>query len=131
MGNLEMSQTSIYDHRKFAVWVILAPYLIDVHSRRYVYQWKLKSSDLVYFERTPHIVITNLLGKTVLVILSLAIITTLGTGQISRADQIHCDRTGYPSCYSVGFSDGLCLEVLILILEFRKYYNTQFPKVYK
>ena len=30
MGNLEMSQTSIDDHRKFAIWVILAPYLIDV-----------------------------------------------------------------------------------------------------
>jgi hypothetical protein len=32
MGNLEMSQTSIDDPRKFAVWVILAPYLIDVKS---------------------------------------------------------------------------------------------------
>ena len=28
MGNVEMSQTSIDDHTKFAVWVILAPYLI-------------------------------------------------------------------------------------------------------
>ena len=32
MGNLEMSQTLIDDHTKFAVWVILAPYLIDVKS---------------------------------------------------------------------------------------------------
>jgi hypothetical protein len=31
MGNLDMSQTSIDDHRKFAVWVILAPYLVDVN----------------------------------------------------------------------------------------------------
>ncbi|MBV9666628.1 MAG: hypothetical protein JO327_00720 [Nitrososphaeraceae archaeon] len=60
----------------------------------------------VSFELTPHIVRTNLLGKTVLVILSLVIITSLGTRQISRADPLHCDRTGYPSCYSVGFSDG-------------------------
>jgi hypothetical protein len=32
MGNLEMSQTSIHDHGKFAVWMIVAPYLIDVKS---------------------------------------------------------------------------------------------------
>jgi hypothetical protein len=36
-----------------------------------------------------HIVSSNLLGKTVLIVLPLAIITTLGTGQISRADLIH------------------------------------------
>ena len=35
MGNLEMSQTSIHDHRKFAVWIILAPYLIDVKKLSY------------------------------------------------------------------------------------------------
>jgi len=51
-----------------------------------------KFRSFVSFEITPHIVITNLLGKTVLVILSLAIITTLGTGQISRADPLHFDR---------------------------------------
>jgi hypothetical protein len=37
----------------------------------------------VSFERTPHIVRTNLLSKTALVILSLVIITTSGIGQIS------------------------------------------------
>jgi len=39
-------------------------------------------------------------------VLSLAVVTTLGTGQMVRADPPHCDRAGYPSCYSVGFSDG-------------------------
>jgi hypothetical protein len=65
-----------------------------------------KFRSFVSYERTPSIVITDLLGKTVLVILSLALITTLGTGQISRADPLHYDRTVYPSSYSVGFSDG-------------------------
>jgi hypothetical protein len=35
MGNLEMSQRSIDDHRKFALRVILAPYLIEVKKLFY------------------------------------------------------------------------------------------------
>jgi hypothetical protein len=73
-------------------------------------------------------VITDLLGKTVLVILSLAIITTLETGQISRADPLHCDRTGYPSCYSLGFSDD---DYIPLSIHCNLQENTNSPHIMK
>jgi hypothetical protein len=45
--------------------------------------------------------------KTILVgIATIASIMTINTHSIAFADPQHCDRSGWPSCYSVGFDNG-------------------------
>src|SRR5262249_21341832 len=44
-------------------------------------------------------------GLISLVVLLIGAICLGGTG-IALADPVHCDRDGYPSCYSVGYNDG-------------------------
>ncbi|MFY9871714.1 MAG: hypothetical protein WAK17_18530 [Candidatus Nitrosopolaris sp.] len=44
-----------------------------------------------------------------LVVISLAtiMIVTAGSFHLVMADPLHCDIEGWPSCYSVGYSNGL------------------------
>ena len=51
--------------------------------------------------------IYNIKWRTILVgISAIASLLTISTNSIVFADPQHCDRSGWPSCYSVGFENG-------------------------
>jgi len=57
--------------------------------------------------------------ELVLVIIGLTVTMIMGINNIygkAFADPVHCDLSGWPSCYKVGYDDGLAK----LLLDMRK-----------
>jgi|GraSoiStandDraft_4_1057263.scaffolds.fasta_scaffold1015124_2 hypothetical protein len=52
--------------------------------------------------------IYNIKWKTTFIVIAIvaSIMTVSAQGGIAFADPQHCDRAGWPSCYSVGFDNG-------------------------